>query len=67
MQDLIGRIFRLDEHSYIITDVRNISAETMVYAEVVATDSQAQETPARRAAFRFADIESRLETLAEVG
>ena len=66
MHDLIGRRFQLDDQDYTIVDIRNIGAETMIYAE-----PQYNLTKTQRAAFRYADIENllaeELESLAQVG
>ena len=59
MHDLIGRHFRLDKRAYAITDVRNIGAEIMVYAE-----PEDEQTNAGRAAFRYVDVEPLLEPIA---
>ena len=60
MHNLIGRNFCLNDCVYAITDVRNIGADTMVYAEPM----EASVTNAR-AAFHYTDIESLLEPVAE--
>lgn len=66
MQDLIGRHFQLDGQDFAITDIRNIGAETMVYAE-----PQSGSAGSQRAAFRYADLESLLsdpvDALVQVG
>ena len=56
MEQLLGRRFSIDEVDYSIVDVRNIQGDTLVYAE----PSRTAQGPGR-AAFRFADIEHRLQ------
>lgn len=55
LDQLLGKRFNLDDAKYTIVDVRNIDGETMVYVDM--DDSKG---PAR-AAFRYVDIEARLD------
>ena len=57
MKELLGKTFSLDDDSYTIVDVRKIDGEMMVYAEPPET----ARGPGR-AAFRYADIESKVST-----
>ena len=56
VEHLVGKQFRIDETDYAIVDVRNIQGDTMIYAEPTKTASGP-----KRAAFRYDDIESKLE------
>jgi hypothetical protein len=58
MEHLVGKRFSIDDMDYAIVDVRNIRGDTMVYAEPT------RQKPAGpgRAAFRYVDIEQRLES-----
>ena len=53
---LVGKQFRIDKTDYAIVDVRNIQGDTMIYAEPTKTASGP-----KRAAFRYDDIESKLD------
>ena len=64
MHDLIGRNFSLNDCLYAIVDVRNIGAETMVYAEPSPSAPESL-TSSARAAFHFTDIEALLEPVAQ--
>ncbi len=55
LDKLLGKRFNLDDAKYTIVDVRNIDGETMVYV-----DMEDSKGPAR-AAFRYVDIEPRLD------
>ena len=60
MENLVGRRFTIEDKDYAIVDVRNISGDTMVYAEPTGRSAGPG-----RAAFRYVDIEPRLEQNAE--
>ena len=59
VENLVGRHFRIDETDYAIVDVRNIKGDTLIYAE-----PSAQSAGPGRAAFRYVDIESKLDAAA---
>jgi len=59
MDNLIGRRFLIDQTEYAVVDVRNMSGETLVYAEPSqpqANTSQ-QSAEAARVAIRSVDFE----------
>ena len=60
MNELLGKRFHIEQSDYTIVDVRKIGGEVMVYAEPPGL----AKGPGR-AAFRYADIESHLESNAE--
>ena len=53
MQELIGKQFSLAQDQYLITDVRNIGGEFMVYAKASADSAVARIS---RRAFHYSDI-----------
>ncbi len=57
MENLVGRRFSIDDMDYAIVDVRNIHGDTMVYAEPTTKSAGPG-----RAAFRYVDIETRLDS-----
>ena len=54
--NLVGQTLAVEERQYRIVDVRRVGGETMVYAEPVA-----EAKGPGRAAFRYADIEERVQ------
>lgn len=57
MQQLVGKVFSIGNGQYRVVDVRQLSGESMVYAETMdATDSALPASRPRRAAFHYSDI-----------
>ena len=59
MQDLLGRKFSVGDGKYRVVDVRNLSGDLMVYAELAADVAESRRP--KRAAFHYGDIAARLE------
>ncbi len=56
MEDIVGRRFLLENEEFTVVDTRQIGGEMMVYADPI----DGPKGPGR-AAFRLADIESKLD------
>ena len=59
MQDLLGRKFSVGDGKYRVVDVRNLSGDLMIYAELAADAAESRRP--KRAAFHYGDIATRLE------
>ena len=70
MHELIGRTFSLEDTHYRVVDIRTEGVDVMIYAEP-KMDAPEQGYPSgeavQKTAFRYLDIESLIEPVAQVG